>query len=941
MATRQPLTYTELRHALEAPPEEPGLDVPGDPVLTGLNYALHAPVAGGVLQGALGVLGALGEAPVLGGVLGGLSYPGEVLRGVLLRHQLAGDVPVDGLSGTVASTIWGLRDLVGDTLQYGPLGALGHARDEYRALPLSGAGLVADAVLDPLNVVGFGAFGQLAKRAAPGRLRDLLGKAQAAEDAAKAGISAGFDRAQAALLTRARSLPGVGQLFERSARARVALENDRAVNFLGQLSALLGGEDAAPYVADLYRPRRVAGGVDTEHARTFAARQRFARALEERYGITVAPENVEATLYGLIQHVEPGFVQRFGPRLRQYVDYYQRDLGTVRQILKEHWPEGEPAPRTVAEAARVLGRLGRNEAAAELRQIADRWKGTDLLADSLDHAVVQRYLRRYAVEQGLGAPARLGDLPGIGPHLPEAVQAFEPGAAWRELLTAWRQQALFWPSYFINNWLDIETKSRIKLGTPGTVDLRHNLAGWAGKLAEENPGVRALLEAFGPGAARRATEASRTMGPVWQDFAERAGLGSWVPAELLQAGVKNELGGIKGPDLREPMGLERLPRIGRLFYWARALNEAIELSARSAAFIHGYTRAVQGRLEELETLLGGLMRHAGYDAEPLEAALRENDGLISPARLLEIARAQGADAKTQAQLLRELGRVQTEAYRAGIQEGFRIHFDYRDTTNLDELLRQVTGFHFWATRNVPLYFEIAATHPGLWASLRRLDEESTEYRRETGARSPRLEGTVPLGGLGRQLAQVLFGQAGDVYWDPRAAFALTQMPGSDVRAPSPGESALGRALDYLGAVGVSPHPVAQAALEIAGVYGARQPGAVLRATPLVNAAVQALTGQNFDLEAPIKTLRRQRLVGPAPGGPDALVRMRLRELSLEEYGVPDAPPYQRAQAEGPRNPLWQRAVRDLGNQALRERLTAALGIPLKLQPDAGLKPKKE
>lgn len=929
------MSYEELRQRLReelrrqnALPPEPEREP--DPLLAGMEKALQAPVVGGVLQGTLGLLGALGEAPVVGGVLQGLSYPGEVLRGVALRHQLAGDTTLPGPLGTLQSVQMGIGDLARDTLAYGPLGALGHARDVYRELPLTGAGFLADLVLDPLNLAGFGIPGRVAARLPAGsRLRGILGKAQAAEDAASRaiarGVEAGVERGGALL----RVLPGVGKLFQPSARRAVAVENDRIVNFLGHLANLLETDNTARWLADLYHPAGP-GAPDAQQARALL------RSRLDELGLRGLPEGeLEATIFSAVPGFDPEVVQRFVRRLPQDLNQYDRDRALVLEVLARHYPAGAPQPRSTQEALRFIERRGAPEDAALLREIVRRWRGTDLLRDTEDHALTVRYLRRYAREQGLGDPFKLGDIRWIRESgLPDAIKEFEPGSAWRELLTAWRQQALFWPSYFLNNLADIELKSRLVYGIPGTVDLRHNLAGLVGRIAEEHPQLAgALRKALGDQPYQRLAQAGSVMGPVWQAFAEQIGL-RHVPAEILQAGIKNEIGGVKAPTFREPMGLERLPKVGELFQRARELTETIELSARSAAFMDGYRRAMQARAQDLGRLLGGALAHRGYDPAALVADIEANQGLISAQRVLQHAQAVGADAQTQAQLLREFGRVQSEAYHAGVQAGFKIHFDYRDTTNLDELLRNLVGFHFWATRNVPLYFEIMATHPGVWASLRRLDERSAQYREAVGDRSPRLRDTVPLGGLGRQLAETLFGVPGEVYGDPRRLVTITDAPGGDVSVPAKGETPLGRALDVVRSFGISPHPFAQAPLEILGVYGARQPGPVLRATPLINAAVQAATGEQFDLEAPIRTLRRQRLSGPPPAPPEVLVRARLREMSQERYGRPDAPEFQRAQAEGPTNPLWREAVRSLGSRSLREQLTAMVGVPLRVATDA-------
>jgi hypothetical protein len=302
-------------------------------------------------------------------------------------------------------------------------------------------------------------------------------------------------------------------------------------------------------------------------------------------------------------------------------------------------------------------------------------------------------------------------------------------------------------------------------------------------------------------------------------------------------------------------------------------------------------------------------------------------------------KAAGADDDTIARGLGAMGSAQTGAYRAGVKGTFDIHFDYRDTTNLDEMLRNVTGFHFWATRNIPAYMRIMATHPGVFMALQRMEEDSEQYREEEGVASPRFNDSVPLFGLGRQLAQTLFGEEGELWWDPHRFVALAEPPGN-IREPSKGESPVGRALDVAGGFGVSPHPFLNVPLNMLGVYGARQPGSFIRATPVVNAAVQQATGENFDLEGPVKELQRQRPLNalganqPEPRDPDDVVAWRLREMSQERTGRPNHPAYIQAAREGNSNPLFQEAVRSLGNRGIREKALAATGVAsMKLYTD--------
>lgn len=114
-----------------------------------------------------------------------LSPVAQTLGGITMGSQMQGEnaLPLPGPLGLPESMLRGVGHLGMDTLQHGPFGALGAARDRFTQAPQTPENLVGqlagEAGLNPINLIfaGAGLPGKLAGLVNPERLAPTIGRA--------------------------------------------------------------------------------------------------------------------------------------------------------------------------------------------------------------------------------------------------------------------------------------------------------------------------------------------------------------------------------------------------------------------------------------------------------------------------------------------------------------------------------------------------------------------------------------------------------------------------------------------------------------------------------------------------------------------------------------------------------------------------------------------
>jgi hypothetical protein len=552
--------------------------------------------------------------------------------------------------------------------------------------------------------------------------------------------------------------------------------------------------------------------------------------------------------------------------------------------------------------------------------------GADLVTDPEDHAMLSRYLRQQA---GKLSGKSLEELATTNPIFDD-----NNLKAWRNMMQAWRQHTLSFPVSVVNNLAEMETMSLAGFGHRGTIDLPHHLQQMLGeslKLAPE--GIRGVLDKLPKigGLQRRLIEKTDQESPIILGKRQLHGL-DIEPPEVAKRGSSMEA---FLPDQRL---LERVPGYGR---WVEAHSHAhgiAEKTGRTAAFYAGLERHVSAQAGELaqgvtEALAQTrLTPGAQLQVQQLAETLIESERAFNPVRIAGWVTERGGSAKDALAVLDQLSPLHRQAVESGVKHADHLHFPYK-YTNLDEGLRNFLGFHYFASRRIPLYMEVMATHPALAMAAHQWQDAADEIQEAEGLENARrFEDAAPLRLPG--LSNLLFGRDGEVWFNPTRLLSLLE-PLVDEAHPYRGATPVASALDYGSNLGLNPSPPLRAALEVSGLLGGAPAQPVLRSTPLVNATLRAVTGEPVDVEGPLTALREQRpLGGTKPTDDKVFVRLRLMELSLEQTGRPNDPTYVQAMREGPSNPLWRQAEQQLGGDQGKERLAALLGIPLRFDSAA-------
>jgi hypothetical protein len=599
------------------------------------------------------------------------------------------------------------------------------------------------------------------------------------------------------------------------------------------------------------------------------------------------------------------FLSEALPDLRAASQEVSRDRQVVEQIIERVFERtGVPLSGTLDEIVPRLRRLSPRDFPT-VERIAKKYRGVgNLLADNeneLSRLAVYRAIRNKAASLGVTQTSEgFADLARI------------LGGSLKEL---W----LMTPRFHLANALDAVVKSslhRVPLQLPRTIAERAKVWGTG------PDGMPLIPERVRSGFAQAMLDAT---GDLDQTALEQIHPG--LRAAI--GGLLGAAGGPAGAAIGAGVGLA-LPGLARL---NRALAESIEATARGSAWFAGKQRFLQSVLPDFaETVSRAVPRKA----DAVRQALLASEGMLSPDDVARLVTKNGGSKASAEAAANEWRTILARGDEAGAQLADHINFNYTDTTNLDEALRKILPFHFWATRNIPFYAEHLAENPALLIALLRYDNLSTSERKEAGIdRLTRFAGMIPVEGqLGDALASLLLGRGGSVWANPAVALSIA----GQLRQPFIGEEAgpLKQAYETLTSF-VSPWPhldlAAQLALEAAGQSEPESPQRLIPQSRFI----RALTG--VDIEQPIRAAVEGvrdavtgRTLRSLTGDPslDYNIRKKIAELAVRETGQPPSGEYLAAMYN-PQSPIYQRALAEIQREELGR---SAFGLisPIPVQP---------
>lgn len=497
------------------------------------------------------------------------------------------------------------------------------------------------------------------------------------------------------------------------------------------------------------------------------------------------------------------------------------------------------------------------------------------------------------------------------------------------LMSALKATALATPRNPIQDTIDAAVKTGIVTHDPLAI-----IQGLRGIFAHGNVGsVTDQLAGFGEDALPGAVggdilRGTRTSAPV-QGIAEEFKTGGHSPFRRFQDA----------------------PVIGNLSKAASAYTEffqtwrhAVDSSFRSVAYAHGYNKYIDAVarpafMRELESRVAsaGLPRAS---TDQLFGDLMANNGKFSAQDVTNLVQQYLPD---RTQLANALGYrwkgYANEAVQAGIKESNRVHFDYSDIRNIDELLNKVTFFHFWSTRNIPFYAKTFAENPWLLRAEINYSNISSDERNRTG-NTQRTQGKLLGIPIPTILGAALLGGGGKMLLDPMVALTIYDQTRS--RFVDQNQPAAGRYLDYIQRSGLSPNPIISEFLNAAGIHGNQEPQDVFRYSGILRDVTQNVPVLNNirpehwlaqGLTSARATLTGQSAPSTISGSAyeDYAINKQIREMAYQMTGNSGDDRFAEAMAD-PSNPIYQAAKQQVENQNIvRDLYSLIVPIPMTLE----------
>jgi hypothetical protein len=315
-----------------------------------------------------------------------------------------------------------------------------------------------------------------------------------------------------------------------------------------------------------------------------------------------------------------------------------------------------------------------------------------------------------------------------------------------------------------------------------------------------------------------------------------------------------------GTPTKQLMDKLHIGGVGRPFDWKRGLDQQIERSFKVGGYYAPVLKASVA--EEIPVFARGMADYAAarginvteQEMRDLVWNLRDGNGVFGRDEVYNAfyyqAKGAGLDEVTTRKYAETASRRWTETGRRLVDDTVaktnRVFPSYLKQTNLDHYLSYITLFHMWPTRAAKFLGEEMIRHPQLAAAWYRAHEGMRRYADEHGYPDS-VKGLL-------YLAASPFGFA--LFANPSALFMVTQLlPQQNDHPDSKGTTGLGHMLNEIRKkTGLSPVPLVDAVLGLAGVYGDNSMPDVIpsRTVDLTLAALDAaLVHTGHDMHDPV------------------------------------------------------------------------------------------
>jgi hypothetical protein len=331
--------------------------------------------------------------------------------------------------------------------------------------------------------------------------------------------------------------------------------------------------------------------------------------------------------------------------------------------------------------------------------------------------------------------------------------------------------------------------------------------------------------------------------------------------------------------------------------------------------------------------------------------LRARGGFFSPDDVADVASLFNVPTAKVQELHREWLGLLYAGDRAGIDFASHIHFDAGRPSQFEDTLSGFFPFYMWMFRLLPFTAIHMIEQPALAEQFINAQKDIEQANRNAGRTQAEYNGMVQLPGTGG-IASFINGHPGspDLMVNPFSA--IVPGMGAFTSPPTSSEPPINQLLGAASGIGLEPYPpvtlglnAAAAALRAMGgpdvydepaggfsrqasIYGLLNNALVDPAVLGLNSLLGPLGDQS--LNYPLAQLRLQDAdpdywwkvlyntpnvaLGERPQSyQDIAVRKRLAEMSLEQYGRPNAPPMVQAMDQ-PNSPLYQMALAEVQRQ---------------------------
>jgi hypothetical protein len=203
-----------------------------------------------------------------------------------------------------------------------------------------------------------------------------------------------------------------------------------------------------------------------------------------------------------------------------------------------------------------------------------------------------------------------------------------------------------------------------------------------------------------------------------------------------------------------------------------------------------------------EYVPGGTTARYGQSViDNLSRIFEETGGKLGPTQLHALLLNQGVDPETATAARKVWAGIIDQTNTGAADFASKIHFDYRKTDNLEEWLRN-TAFPFaiWPKRALPLFAQLAASHPGALSAVYRYNNLAEDERAKVPAR---FGGMIEGGNLGSQILSGLLGEPGKAMIDPMGALLPFASGSEPIDTENPLAAVVGAAQNF----GFGPNPI--------------------------------------------------------------------------------------------------------------------------------------